>query len=127
MAITPALLNRIALAIAYLMVVNGLVLVLYVFDKQSAQRKGLRISENTFHLLTLMGGTLGAILGQKLFRHKTRKSSFQTVFRIIVAAQIFALFVAIFLVAIALGNQSGQDKNFFDRPVRSNLESSFEY
>jgi uncharacterized membrane protein YsdA (DUF1294 family) len=34
------------------------------------------VPERTLHLLALLGGWPGAILGQRHFRHKTRKVSF---------------------------------------------------
>jgi uncharacterized membrane protein YsdA (DUF1294 family) len=69
-AVAPTIISRILQVVAYLMVINSIVLFLYGIDKKSAQHNGLRISENTFHILTIMGGTLGAFLGQRLFRHK---------------------------------------------------------
>jgi uncharacterized membrane protein YsdA (DUF1294 family) len=43
------------------------------------------VSENTLHLLELVGGWPGALLAMKLFRHKTRKLSFLLVTWAIVA------------------------------------------
>lgn len=60
----------------------------YAIDKQSAMSGGWRTSEATLHSIDLLGGWPGAILAQLLFRHKTRKPSFQFVFWMIVAAHI---------------------------------------
>ena len=46
-----------------------------------------RTPEGTLHLMALTGGVLGARLGQKVFRHKTLKGSFQRVFWFIVFLQ----------------------------------------
>jgi len=53
---------------------------LYGWDKAAAQRREWRIPESTLHLLALAGGWPGALLGQQVFRHKTRKQPFRSVF-----------------------------------------------
>jgi uncharacterized membrane protein YsdA (DUF1294 family) len=45
------------------------------------------------HLLTALGGTLGSFAAMQIFRHKTRKKSFQLVFWAIVAVQIVVIMV----------------------------------
>lgn len=54
--------------------------VAYGYDKSAARNGRWRVRERTLHSMTLIGGTFGAWLGQKLFRHKTRKTSFRIVF-----------------------------------------------
>ena len=49
---------------------------IYGWDKWSARRAGRRVSERTLHALTWAGGWPGALAGRRLFRHKTRKSTF---------------------------------------------------
>jgi hypothetical protein len=46
-------------------------------------------------LLPLLGGTVGALLGQVLFRHKTKKWKFQRVFIMIVVVQVGGMKVPI--------------------------------
>lgn len=58
--------------------------VFYRDDKRRAQLGEWRIPESTLHLLELLGGWPGAFLGQRWFRHKTAKCSFQFVFWCIV-------------------------------------------
>ena len=42
------------------------------------------------HITELLGGWPGALIAQQVFRHKTRKASFQTVFWLIVLVhQVF--------------------------------------
>ena len=48
-------------------------------DKVRAVRHGWRISENTFFLLSLLGGFIGVYYGMKRFRHKTKHFSFKFV------------------------------------------------
>ncbi len=56
---------------------------LYGYDKRQAQRGGWRVPEARLHLLSLFGGWPGGFLAQRLFRHKTRKRSFQLGFWLI--------------------------------------------
>lgn len=39
-----------------------------------------RVPENSLHVLTAIGGGVGAVFAQKMFRHKTSKASFRRVF-----------------------------------------------
>jgi len=55
-------------------------LITYRLDKMAAKRSHRRTPEKTLHLLALIGGWPGAIIGQKLFRHKSKKLSFQVTF-----------------------------------------------
>ena len=55
-------------------------LIAYKLDKTAAKRSHRRTPEKTLHLLALFGGWPGAIIGQKLFRHKSKKLSFQVIF-----------------------------------------------
>ena len=57
---------------------------LYWSDKASAQQSRQRISEKTLHLTEMAGGWPGALIAQQVFRHKTRKQSYQAVFWLIV-------------------------------------------
>lgn len=54
------------------------------WDKRKAQGGRRRISERTLHLLELFGGWPGSYLGQRVFRHKTLKRSYQVYFWLIV-------------------------------------------
>lgn len=46
---------------------------LFGIDKLLAQFNRNRISEKTLLSLVIIGGSVGAVFAQKLFRHKTRK------------------------------------------------------
>lgn len=65
----------------------------YLHDKGAAARHARRTPENTLHLISLLGGWPGALIGQGLFRHKTSKGSFQAMFWLTVAINIAALIV----------------------------------
>ena len=70
--------QRMAIALAILSTLSFL---LYGTDKAAARRGGNRIPENILHLLALLGGWPGAFMAQRLFRHKTGKRRFQSIFR----------------------------------------------
>jgi uncharacterized membrane protein YsdA (DUF1294 family)/cold shock CspA family protein len=58
----------------------------YWQDKARALNGARRTPEKSLHLVELLGGWPGALLAQQIFRHKTRKASYQLVFWMIVAA-----------------------------------------
>jgi uncharacterized membrane protein YsdA (DUF1294 family) len=63
----------------------------YAVDKKAARARRARISENTLHLLALFGGWPGALLAQKVLRHKSSKKSFRRVFLGTVILNCFGL------------------------------------
>ena len=60
----------------YLIIINIFTLIVYGLDKGRARSKKWRISEKTLLLLSLAGGSAGALAAMLLFRHKTRKLKF---------------------------------------------------
>ena len=84
-------------------VVSVVTFLLYWSDKRKARADAWRTPENVLHALELAGGWPGALLAQQLFRHKTRKVSFQVVFWFIVLLhQVFwidQLFLGGYLLA----------------------------
>ena len=71
--------------------VSVVAFVAYAIDKSAAQSRQWRIKESNLHILALLGGWPGALLAQKLLRHKTRKEQFQTVFWLTVLLNCCAL------------------------------------
>ena len=55
-----------------LIAVNLLAFALYGIDKWKARHNRWRIPESTLLLFAACGGSVGALLGMYLFRHKTR-------------------------------------------------------
>ena len=72
----------------YLVFINILAFVLMGADKAKAKRSAWRIPEKTLFLSAILGGSIGAILGMQLFRHKTRHRSFVLGMPAILAAQV---------------------------------------
>ena len=62
--------------ICYLLIINIVTTVLYGWDKRCAMKGKYRISEKMLFGLAWIGGSVGAIIGMKVFRHKTRKMKF---------------------------------------------------
>ena len=56
----------------YLLLINGVGFLLMGIDKRRAKRGAWRISEKSLFLPPLLGGTVGAILGMRVFHHKTK-------------------------------------------------------
>jgi uncharacterized membrane protein YsdA (DUF1294 family) len=52
----------------------------YGLDKMAARNKRTRTKESRLHLLAIVGGWPGALLAQKILRHKSSKERFRTVF-----------------------------------------------
>lgn len=70
--------------------VSVLAFFLYWADKRKARADAWRTPENILHAVELAGGWPGALIAQQVFRHKTRKVSFQVLFWVIVALhQVF--------------------------------------
>jgi len=60
----------------YFVFINVLTFLLYGIDKWKARRGKWRIPEETLIWLAIVGGSIGALLGMYLFRHKTRHKKF---------------------------------------------------
>lgn len=68
----------IALAVlCYLLVLNLAAFFIYGWDKRKAKHEQWRVPEHTLLALAFAGGGLGALLGMRVFHHKTRKAKFR--------------------------------------------------
>jgi uncharacterized membrane protein YsdA (DUF1294 family) len=63
--------------IAYLIVINLVTLFAFIIDKKKAKRSKWRIPEATLLGLAVLGGSIGAWLGMRLWRHKTLHNKFR--------------------------------------------------
>ena len=71
---------------------NLITFVVFGADKFLARANRQRISEKTLLNLALIGGSVGAVFAQKLFRHKTKK--YQYLYWVILVVQ-FSVFEVI--------------------------------
>ena len=60
-----------ALAV-WLIAINVVTFAVYGIDKRRARRGAWRVPEKTLFLLPLLGGSIGALLGMRVFHHKTK-------------------------------------------------------
>ena len=60
------------LILGYLIIMNGMGFFLMGIDKWKAKKRAFRIPETTLLLVSALGGAAGALLGMRLFHHKTR-------------------------------------------------------
>ena len=65
------------IVIFYLLAVNLLTFVTYGVDKWKARHNRWRIPEATLLLLAALGGSIGALLAMRVFRHKTQHKKFR--------------------------------------------------
>ena len=72
----------------HLPLINLFTFIAYGRDKKLAKLGQWRVPELHLHTLELLGGTVGAVIGQKLFHHKNKKKSYMSTFFATVFIQI---------------------------------------
>ena len=77
-----------SIIILYLIIINLLAFLLMGLDKRKAKRHKWRIPEKTLFLSAIIGGSIGALLGMQVFRHKTKHASFRIGMPCILIAQL---------------------------------------
>ena len=80
----------------YLIVINVVTFLVYGIDKWKAKQGSWRISEATLLILAVIGGSIGALLGMKVWHHKTMHKKFKYGVTLILLAHI-ALLIWIWL------------------------------
>lgn len=75
----------------YLIAINFVTFYAFWVDKQAAMDGGWRLSEGFLISLALFGGIVGAKLGQRVWRHKTRKQPFRTVLNAVIIIHLIGL------------------------------------
>lgn len=74
--------------LVWLAVINLLTFIVYGADKRRARKGKWRVPEKTLFLLPLLGGSIGALLGMRVFHHKTKHWYFAWGIPAILLAQI---------------------------------------
>ena len=75
----------------YLIVINIVTFLVYGIDKWKAKQGSWRISEATLLILAVIGGSIGALLGMKVWRHKTLHKKFKYGLPLILIIQIILI------------------------------------
>ena len=81
------------LILIYLIAINVVTFFLYGMDKWKAKRSKWRISEATLLGLAVIGGSIGAWLGMKVWHHKTMHKKFKYGLPLILIVQIAIVFL----------------------------------
>ena len=90
--VTAGLLGRLPIVLGFAYVaLSTVTFVVYAMDKSAARNDRWRTPETTLHSLSLFGGWPGALLAQKVLRHKSSKRPFRTVFWVTVGLNLAAL------------------------------------
>ena len=61
----------------YFLAINAVAFIMYGIDKYKAKKAKWRISEATLLLLAVLGGSIGAWMGMKVWHHKTMHKKFK--------------------------------------------------
>ena len=72
----------------YLLAINALSFSLYGIDKYKAKKNQWRISEATLLMMAVIGGSIGAWAGMRLWHHKTMHQKFKYGIPIIIIMQV---------------------------------------
>lgn len=105
----------------YLLGINVVTFLVYGIDKVKAKHNSWRISEATLLTLAVVGGVIGALLGMKVWRHKTQHKKFKYGVPLILLTQISLVIVFSFLCSCH-NNQAGMIK-YADRQVEDTLRT----
>ncbi len=77
--------------LVYLCLINAASLLLMHADKKKAMQKQWRIPERVLLGCAIVGGSLGALLGMRIFRHKTLRPAFSVGIPVLLVVHIALL------------------------------------
>ena len=83
-------------ALIYLTVINIVAFFLYGIDKWKARHDKWRITEARLLWIAVAGGSIGALLGMKVWHHKTKHNKFRFGLPAILILQIAAILAALY-------------------------------
>lgn len=90
--------------LCFLVAINITSFCQFWYDKHAARSGWRRIRERTLLQSAFFGGSIGAMAGRHVFRHKTRKEPFRTHLILIV---LFQMIVAVACAIFASGTLDG--------------------
>ncbi len=64
------------LFLCYIVVINLIAFFAFLIDKDKARRRKWRIPESTLMSFAIVGGSIGALMGMYVWRHKTHHVNF---------------------------------------------------
>ena len=80
-----------SIIIFYLLAINIVAFIAFGIDKYKAKRDKWRIPESTLLTMAVLGGSIGALAGMRVWRHKTLHDKFRIGIPVIIALQIIAI------------------------------------
>lgn len=85
---------------AYLLIMNIIGFALMGIDKRRAVKRLWRISESTLFVVAIIGGSLGSIIGMRVFHHKTKHWYFVYGMPAILIIEVLAVVAFVYLSPI---------------------------
>ena len=84
------------MAMYYVLILNFVTMLVYGIDKFKAKKGKWRIPESTLLLLAVLGGSIGAWLGMRVWRHKTQHKKFKYGIPVIFILQVALCFYLLY-------------------------------
>ncbi len=72
----------------FIAILNVITFLIYAIDKWKAKKNRWRIPESILLLLAVLGGSIGALMGMKIWHHKTMHKKFKYGIPLIMILQI---------------------------------------
>ena len=88
----------VVVAVALLVIMNIISFAMTGHDKKCARQGKWRVSERTLFLATACFGSLGGVLGMKVFHHKTKHWYFKVFFPALLVIQVALLVAGLYLL-----------------------------
>ena len=82
----------------YLIVITIVTFLVYGIDKWKAKQGSWRISEASLLILAVIGGSIGALFGMKVWHHKTMHKKFKYGLPLILLVQIALIYLILRLL-----------------------------
>jgi uncharacterized membrane protein YsdA (DUF1294 family) len=76
----------------YLITINIISFVLFGYDKYMAIKQKSRVRNSILLIISLLGGSIGSLLGMYTFRHKTQTWYYKYGIPFILVIQLFIIF-----------------------------------
>jgi len=82
--------------VIFILAMTVITFIVFGVDKWKAQNDKWRTPESTLFLLSIFGGSIGALLGMQIWRHKTQHWSFRIGIPLILVLQVALLLWVIY-------------------------------